>query len=257
MEDFKARQPFVARTEYNAKCHCVVLRIDSVEQAPPRLGLRVGDVANNFRASLDHLAWALVKRGSKWPIDPKREGNVYFPVAFSRDDFAKKIRSQLPGLLASDRAIIRRYQPYVHGQRKMPLHCLTPLPRLTADDKHRAIRTVLVLPRGGALRHGEGVDCTITRIPTKARGVIFDAGAELQRIYVRKTGPNPDVYMEATLTTNPTLDGRVALQEWLTQTINHIGGLLREFAWPPDELKTIPFPPGTQEDLSLEGIVPT
>src|SRR5438876_2034831 len=58
------RQLYTVRTEYDAKCHCVRLSVTTVESLPARWGLRIGDIANNFRAALDHLTWVLVKRGT-------------------------------------------------------------------------------------------------------------------------------------------------------------------------------------------------
>jgi hypothetical protein len=45
MADYNARQPYTSRTEYDAKRHCVIARLDSVEPLPPLLGLLVGDAA--------------------------------------------------------------------------------------------------------------------------------------------------------------------------------------------------------------------
>lgn len=238
-QDADIHLPYTTRTEYDAKRHCVVLRVATIEPLPMRWGLRIGDIANNFRAALDHLAWAIVHQGSQaGKLTRKQERNVYFPIASSRADFKSGL-GMLPGIRAADRAVIRRYQPYMRGKTNLWRHCLTPLPRLTADDKHKQIRPVWSVPLTGRVRQGPPRDCEVTRVPMQARRVILQEGAEIQRVYVRKTGSNPDVEMEAHITAQPTLDGRIHLGEWVQQTTFHIRDLIWEFSDPPEELGTL------------------
>jgi hypothetical protein len=62
----------------------------------------------------------------------------------------------------------------------------------------------------------------------------------VQRIYVKRTGPNPDVYAEADLTVRPTVDGRIGIQDWINQSTRHIFALLLEFKEPPpDEIREL------------------
>jgi hypothetical protein len=147
--DTKVDLPYTTRTEYDAKRHAVLLRVETIDPLPIRWGLRIGDVANNFRAALDHLAWALVQRGrNAGKLTQAQKRNIYFPIAFSRTDFNSAL-GKLPGIRRADRAIIRRYQPYLRGKSNVWRHCLTPLPRLTADDKHKEIRPVWSVPLKG------------------------------------------------------------------------------------------------------------
>jgi hypothetical protein len=253
--DIDPESLYTSRTEYDSKRHCVILRVDTRKLPPRRWGLRLGDVANNFRASLDHLAWGLVTRGRTPPdmlTDWQRRG-IYFPICPTNDDFneslraTKKKRSVLPGVQRADIAIVRRYQPYRRGKTRVPVHCLTPLARITGDDKHREIRTVWSAPDvGGKLEHGPPVDCTITRVPQRARREILDLDAEIHRIYVRKTGPEPDVSMAAQLVVKPIIDGPLWLDNWLQVTTAHIRSILRELAEPPEEILTLGIVPAVQ-----------
>jgi hypothetical protein len=55
------REPILgARTEYHPKRHGFVITVENIEPIPMQWRLVLGDAANNFRAALDHLAWALV-----------------------------------------------------------------------------------------------------------------------------------------------------------------------------------------------------
>lgn len=230
---------YTSRTEYDAKRHCVILRLDTVKPLPPRWGLRLGDVANNFKASLDHLAWVLVHRGSV-TLTTKEKRKVYFPISPSNADFNGRMNSgSLRGIRRADRAILRRYQPYARGKRGIVRHCLTPLSRIANDDKHREVRPLWGAPTGGRLEYRNPTDCEITRVPVVAPRVVLQVGAELQRIYVRKTGPNPDIYMEAHLAAKPLLNKHVWLHEWCQTTTGHVHRLLSEFASPPAEIEEL------------------
>lgn len=242
MTEFDARHPYTASTKYEPKRHCVSLRIDSIEPIPGRMGLILGDVANNFRSCLDQLAWTLVTTRGVRSLDSKHEGQIYFPFSQSSAAFDGHL---VPAkyLSSRDRGIIRRFQPFwntaqsrLHAKRKIHLHCLSVLANVNRDDKHRNIRPVWAWPTGGKLFVGEAADCSITRIPTQAKGIVLQEKAEIQRVYVRRTGPNPDVYLEAHLSVHPTIDGRVYLQSWLGETISHIKALLERFSDPPDEI---------------------
>jgi hypothetical protein len=45
------------RTEYQPKRHGFAIIIEEVMPIPVRWRLLLGDIANNYRAALDHLAW--------------------------------------------------------------------------------------------------------------------------------------------------------------------------------------------------------
>jgi hypothetical protein len=251
-QNFEARHPYTARTEYNPKRHCVSLKLETITPLSPNLGLLVGDAANNFRSSLDHLAWALITTRPKRPPTPKELARTYFPLARSQKIFDAHL---LPAHLLSDKdkRVVRRYQPFWSTPRSKPLaerkidfHCLSVLPEVNRNDKHRTVQPVWAWPRGGKLYVGDPVDCTITRRPERARGIVLEPGAEIQRVYVKQTGPNPDVYMEAHLSVQPTLDGRIELVDWLTQTTGHIRDLLLKFADPPNEITRLGIIPGPQ-----------
>jgi hypothetical protein len=245
---FQAERPYTTRTEYDAKHHCVRVLIDRFEPFPSILGLGIGDTASNFRASLDHLAWALVTTRGRRPITPKEEKWIYFPIALSKEDFDSDfVVNKL--LTRADRAIVRRYQPYVYGKRKAPRHCLATLPRVTADDKHRIIRPVWAVFQGGHIRTGPRTNCEITRVPLKGKPIALEPDAEIQRIYVRRLdpmGPEPDVDTDIFLRLRPSVDGVFSLKDWVNKTTIHIARLLNEFGEPPDEITTLGIkpPPG-------------
>jgi hypothetical protein len=99
------------------------------------------------------------------------------------------------------------------------------------------------VPLTGRVEHGQPYDCEITRVPQEARRLILEPGAEITRVYVRKTGSSPAVPMQAHLTAQPTLDGRIHLGEWISQLTFHVRNLIWEFAQPPVELDHLGIKP--------------
>jgi hypothetical protein len=135
---------------YHPKRHCIVLVVDDVVDPFPKLwGLLLGDVVHNWRGALDHVAWALYKRG-KTPNEPKwKESGVYFPITTKRLKFNESLvgrRPKLPGVKLRDSAVVRRYQPYLGGKRKAPTHFFYILDELAKADKHRTLQPVLAFP---------------------------------------------------------------------------------------------------------------
>jgi hypothetical protein len=222
--------------EYDPKRHCVILRATDVPTPPVVWGLMLGDVIGCLRSSLDHIAWAVVQRGKTPNLSSSRANRVYFPFTASDAEFSACLPTKLPGARRADTAIIRRYQPYSNGKRLMNRHVFTLLPKLVNDDKHRTVQPVFMLPAGVMYKILGYTDCEITRIPIRTPGEPLKIGTEMQRVYVRKTGPNPQVHMQADLTAHPALGKEIWLTNWMYAAVWHTGWLLREFADPPVEL---------------------
>lgn len=110
------------------------VRIGGLPLVQANINLALGDVLQNFRAALDHLAWSLVKLGS----DPRpREPNlIYFPMCQSGGSFSYWVGRRLPGVSDDHRKVIRRYQPYRSGERAKAIRWLR---NLSDIDKHRAL----------------------------------------------------------------------------------------------------------------------
>lgn len=67
----------------------------------------------------------------------------------------------------------------------------------------------------------------------------LEIGTELAHIYVRRTGPNPNIRVQLKLATEPSTGDRIKLAALFVTTRNHICRMLSEFGKPPDELETI------------------
>jgi hypothetical protein len=111
-----------------------LVRVATVPLVRDDCGLTLGDVLQNFRAALDHLAWDLVKIGAT--PKPAYPQGIYFPMAPSHKSFSKTINTKLPGVPKGQRAVVRRYQPYRRG---MGPQAVRRLRDLSDHDKHRVV----------------------------------------------------------------------------------------------------------------------
>jgi hypothetical protein len=236
------REPAISvEGRYDPKHHRIELEVVSISGLPVEWGLVIGDIAHNFRKCLDHIAWALVERGRTPPatLTERQRNQVYFPIHASRLEFNAARRRKLPGVRRADIAIVRRYQPY-HGGNRAESHLFAILNRLSNDDKHRNVQPALMFPQGATYDIAEAHDCVVTRIP--AHFVLREAlqvGTKLAPVYVRKTGPNPNIEMSRPqLLVQPILQqgGGVRLEDWVKETRGLTARILRELSDPPTEL---------------------
>lgn len=225
-----------ATSRYDPKRHCLLIVARTVPDFPVRIGLILGDVIQGYRSALDHLAWALVMRGKTPDLSEDAQRRVYFPYAKTPRQFRTTIKTRLPGVRWADIAKVRRYQPYKAVKRMRSRHPLLALEKLSNLDKHRTVQPLWALPIGSRYKIAELYDCVVTRIPERGKLERLHVGAEIARIYVRRTGPKPGVEMEGRISVEPFIDDFMLLSDWLAKTTTASGALLREFADPPESL---------------------
>ena len=86
------RDPLLgAQADYDPRRHGFSVRATAVAPVPSRWGLRLGDVAHNYRSALDHLAWAVVCRGRSPPsaLTARQQRAVQFPIGDGRAVFKR------------------------------------------------------------------------------------------------------------------------------------------------------------------------
>jgi hypothetical protein len=234
------RLPLLVRHEYNAKCHCIIVSVVEVENPfPDSWALLLGDVVQNFRSALDHIAWALYKRGRTPNVGEKRERRVYFPIYADRLKFNAALTSNLPGVRRTDRAKVRSCQPYLVGKRNLERHALLVVDELSRLDKHRVIQLVEPVPDRAAFHIGKQTDCIYRRMSVRPPRGILQPGAELTRIYVKRTGPDPYVDVNPRFTIDPAIKARLTLEEFLKTTMRAVSFALFKFAEPPPSVQEI------------------
>lgn len=237
-----------SRTEYQAKRHGFAVIVEEVGPTPIRWQLVLGDVANNYRAALDHLAWALVSRGRTPPGSGKltsgQENAVYFPISEDRHQFNAQIRRpanlktrlNLPGIRRADAAKVRRRQPYHHSARRRSMHALVLLAGVNSGDKHRTVQPIWAQPTRVDLEVTDARDCEVPRLGFRRNRNPLEVGVELAYIGVRRTGANPQLEVKVAVTAEPSIGNRISFKEWGTRAGAFISGLLIEFSDPSQEL---------------------
>ncbi len=235
----ESRDPLRAfRTEYYAKRHGFGVIVEDVKPLPARWRLLLGDVANNYRASLDHLAWALVTRGRTPPdvLRAKQRNGIYFPIKDDRLQFNGELPIKLPGVRRADIAEVRRRQPYHYSARTRAKHVLTLLAGINSGDKHRTIQPLWSQPTRVNIEVTDARDCEVPRLGWRRNKDALEVDAELAYIGVRKTGKNPELDVKLRVTAEPSIGNRLAFKEWGTRSAVFISRMLVEFSEPPPEL---------------------
>jgi hypothetical protein len=124
--------PYVIGTKRNPETRQLVYYLVSLKPMPFKIAAIIGDMINNLRASLDHLAYQLVIVGGGTPTK-----NTYFPIS----EDAAKYKTDSPGKVKGMRQdaidAITAAKPYKGGNETLWL-----IHRLNNIDKHRTILTV-------------------------------------------------------------------------------------------------------------------
>ena len=153
-----------------------VAHIADASESP--IGLVLGDVINNFRSALDHIAWQLVAHGRKQRHLETAPDTIKFPIVTgpskkgksASEYFRDGLGGWLPGVSTVHKTIIRSHQPY--RRRPFPLrHALALLQTLSNTDKHRRLHTVLWLPTETGFN--------VINLPAGCRIIGFKAGPGL------------------------------------------------------------------------------
>jgi hypothetical protein len=113
---------------------------------------------------------------------------------------------------------------------------LTILERLSRFDKHRSIQPVAAYPFGGALEVTYMRDCEFSRPTRNNPRRELQVGAEFAYVYVRKTGPEPEMSVKAAPDVKPVIENGFWLNEWLYNAKGMVALVLGQFADPPTEL---------------------
>jgi hypothetical protein len=118
-----------------------IIRIATLPEFTFEHSVLLGEALNGCRASLDYLAWVLVKR-QKAKLTAAQEGQIAFPVVRKRKDFFSSCHNRnLRGV--PDKpflTLFERYQPY----KRTPVgRTMRALWNLSDIDKHRFVIPIL------------------------------------------------------------------------------------------------------------------
>jgi hypothetical protein len=106
-----------------------------------RLGVLVGDVIQNLRASLDHVIYAISY--SRDADAFRHDRSTEFPICDSADTFNRTShRHEIRGLPEEAQRIVERHQPY-HNPTGLTADPLWALREMSNVDKHRTINLTI------------------------------------------------------------------------------------------------------------------
>jgi hypothetical protein len=140
IETFVQRQPYETWGEDEPETGDRVIRVRIREQPPTAWAGIIGDAVHNLRASLDYLAWGLVKVNGGTPTN-----QTMFPILESSKDIESRVTRAVHGAAQEAIDLIVALKPFQGGDAD-----LWRLHRLDIVDKHRLLMTV-----GHAHRHIE------------------------------------------------------------------------------------------------------
>ncbi len=205
---------FSMRQEFDKDAGEVRFTVRRVREFPREWGLLIGDVLNNARTALDHLAWLLVQKGSI--PEPDKDWLVQFPIHDSMDDFNANIARRLPGVSQRNIDAIRNRQPIPGNPHYAMVAPLTLLREYGRIDKHRELHAVIASEQGISVGIFSAADCKITAVHP-GRDIedvpfVFEVGMELMRADVADVGPQARVELKIEGQYAPSLpDGRELL----------------------------------------------
>jgi hypothetical protein len=187
----KADSPVVFDRKYHPERHEISFWVKSVKPPKDEWALMLGDTLYNFRATLDHLAWALVRSAGGKPLTDEEEKAVQFPICRKKpEDFDATCKRRLPRVGLRRRRLLSPFQPY--STRPRQGRELLWLSGLNNVDKHRTMLTVLLRPL--TYEYYAVGDFTFEAIMPPSAWRPFEPNTEAITLRVTPwTNPEPDV----------------------------------------------------------------
>lgn len=142
IEGWLELKPYRVWKEREPETDYFVVYAEPVAEVPLELPAIIGDVLQNLRACLDHVAFRLSERGYGGPLPENLARTCHFPISDSAEKFAATVRSNVPHIAAKPLAFIESVQPYWSDQGIEGAE-LTVLKKLAEFDKHRSLPVVV------------------------------------------------------------------------------------------------------------------
>ena len=133
LREFINIQPYKISVKRNTERHPVYY-ISEAKDVPIEISLIAGEVIQNLRTALDHLAYKLFKINTPSGDDGK---HIYFPISDSLDGYNYDKTRKTKGMSENAINLIDTIKPYKEGNKT-----LWQLHQLNNIDKHRLLFTV-------------------------------------------------------------------------------------------------------------------
>jgi hypothetical protein len=221
----EGRLMYEFEVQYRPRSHCLVYSLSGIQPTEMEWGVILGDVLHNLRSALDHIAWSLVTAGRQPPstLNSKERNAVKFPIYKTKGGFNDAVKpphpnrsSCIPGVSRQEIAFIRGLQPYKGGKRA-DWHPFAILQQFSNADKHHAVQLAFHRPYDPEFVFDTPRDFLPAR-HTSPKVIIPEVGAEVLRIYGRRTGPNPYVPVKIGSSAEVAIEGRFWVADTYTST---------------------------------------
>jgi hypothetical protein len=133
IKSFFDTKPYVIGTKRNPQTRQLIYYLVSVLDVPERIAAITGDILQNLRSALDHLAYALFMVGPRG-ASGSPASHIYFPIYDDAVEYATKSVGKIRGMRQDAIDAINAVKPYKGGNDTIWL-----LHRLNNIDKHRFV----------------------------------------------------------------------------------------------------------------------
>ena len=127
-------QPYKIDTKLDPQSKHLIYYLVKADEIPEKIALITGDITQNLRSSLDHLAYKLFAAG---PGNGTEGRHIYFPIAKDFDQYKKDKSRKTEGLAQPAKELIDEVKPYKGGN-----DIIWKIHELNNIDKHRLLVTV-------------------------------------------------------------------------------------------------------------------
>lgn len=134
IQAFFTSQPYKIGTKRDPQTRMLIYYLTEVKVVPPTIAVISGDVIQNLRSTLDHLAYSLFLEETKGTL-PGR--HIYFPIEKDAATYEKEKARKTKGISDASRQRIDKTMPYKGGN-----DTLWQIGELNNIDKHRLLLTV-------------------------------------------------------------------------------------------------------------------
>ncbi|HEX6482945.1 MAG TPA: hypothetical protein VF043_29220 [Ktedonobacteraceae bacterium] len=132
---FFASQPYKIDTKTDPQSKRLIYHVTKVDEVPDEIALITGDIIQNLRSSLDHLAYQLFTLG---PGNGTNGRRIYFPIADTAAEYKQEKKKKTEGMTQQAKGVIDTIKPYRGGN-----DTLWKIHKLNNIDKHRLLVTVV------------------------------------------------------------------------------------------------------------------
>jgi hypothetical protein len=134
LEKFNKANPYQVATKIDPQTQQLIYYVDKSEDVPEKIPLLAGDIVQNLRSALDHLAYGLFIHNSGITSNAR---HVCFPVAADLQKYEARKINDTRGISNSAISLIDAIKPY-----KGENDTIWRIHELNNIDKHRTLVTV-------------------------------------------------------------------------------------------------------------------